>query len=47
MSNENSATVILQYIDPYGQICTSVFDSLSVRVLPQIKQIIYKSQFND
>ena len=47
MPNENSATVILQYIDPYGQICTSVFDSISVRVLPQIKQFIYKSQFHD
>lgn len=47
MNNENSATVILQYIDPYGQICTSVFDSISVRVLPQIKQIIYKTQFHD
>lgn len=47
MNNENSATVILQYIDPYSQICTSVFDSLSVRVLPQIKQIIYKTQFHD
>lgn len=47
MNNENSATVILQYIDPYGQICTSVFDSIPVRVLPQIKQIIYKTQFHD
>ena len=47
MNNENTATVILQYIDPYGQICTSVFDSISVRFLPQIKQIIYKSQFHD
>ena len=47
MNNENTATVILQYIDPYGQICTSVFDSISVRVLPQIKQTIYKFQFHD
>ena len=47
MPNENTATVILQYIDPYGQICTSVLDSIPVRVLPQIKQIIYKTQFHD
>lgn len=47
MSNENTAIVILQYIDPYGQICTSVFDSISVRVLPQIRQVIYKTQFHD
>lgn len=47
MNNENTATVILQYIDPYGQICTCVFDTLPVRVLPQIKQIIYKTQFYD
>ena len=47
MNNENSASVVLSYIDPYGQIRTSVFDSIPVRLLPQIKQLIFKSQLHD
>ena len=47
MNNENSASVVLSYIDPYGKIVSCVFDSVPVRALPQIKQLIYKSQYHD
>lgn len=47
MNNENTATVILQYIDPYGKIVSCLFDSVPVRALCQIKQVIYKSQYHD
>lgn len=47
MNDENCASVVLSYIDPYGKIVSCVFDSVPVRALPQIKQVIYKSQYYD
>ena len=47
MNNENSASVVLSYIDPYRKIVSCVFDSVLVRALSQIKQVIYKSQYHD
>lgn len=47
MNNENTASVVLSYIDPYGKIVSCVFDSVPVRALSQIKQVIYKSQYHD
>lgn len=44
MTNENSATVILQYIDPYGKIVTCVFDSISPITLSEVKKLILRSK---